>query len=90
VGQRIGHRHGVDHQRDLVASMGTDSVFTPKYLLKYQPNSNLDVYADIAKGLSSGFRRDAATADFLRDRVSSGRSDACRLELLQTGFALEL
>jgi iron complex outermembrane receptor protein len=37
-----------------LASAGTDSVFTPKYLLKYQPNSDLDVYADIAKGYRPG------------------------------------
>lgn len=37
-----------------LASMGTDSVFTPKYLLKYQPNANLDIYADIAKGYRPG------------------------------------
>jgi iron complex outermembrane receptor protein len=37
-----------------LASRGTDGVFTPKYLLKYQPNGNLDVYADIAKGYRPG------------------------------------
>jgi iron complex outermembrane recepter protein len=37
-----------------LASRGSDSVFTPKYLLKYQPNTNLDVYADIAKGYRPG------------------------------------
>jgi outer membrane receptor protein involved in Fe transport len=37
-----------------LASMGVDSVFTPKYLLKYQPNGNLDIYADIAKGYRPG------------------------------------
>jgi iron complex outermembrane receptor protein len=31
-----------------------DSVFTPKFLVKYQPNGNLDIYADAAKGFRPG------------------------------------
>jgi iron complex outermembrane recepter protein len=31
-----------------------DDVFTPKFLLKYEPNSNLNIYADAAKGFRPG------------------------------------
>jgi outer membrane receptor protein involved in Fe transport len=37
-----------------LASSESDRVLTPRYVLKYQPNANLDLYADAAKGFRPG------------------------------------
>lgn len=41
-------------QRTLTDSRASDSAVTPKYLVKYQPSSDLDIYADAAKGYRPG------------------------------------
>ncbi|HTT06950.1 MAG TPA: TonB-dependent receptor [Steroidobacteraceae bacterium] len=37
-----------------LASSEADDVVTPRYVVKYQPNENLDIYADAAKGFRPG------------------------------------
>ncbi len=58
-----------------LASRESDTVLTPKYVVKYQPNPNLNVYADAAKGFRPGAGQfppglNLCSADYAADHLT--------------------